>query len=90
MTLAARVEESVVSCGFERERRVYTAHLTIGRVRGLRRWRETARSLKERAEHDFGSSRIESMKLYRSVLSPGGSQYQALSEFRFGQHASGP
>jgi len=84
MTLAERVEASAVGAGFDRERRPYAAHLTVGRVRGFHRWRETARALKDWAEHDFGSSRIESMTLYRSILSPGGSVYQALAEFRFG------
>jgi 2'-5' RNA ligase len=55
----------------------------VGRVRGFHRWRETARALQDWAEHDFGSSRIDSMTLYRSILSPGGSIYQALAEFRF-------
>jgi len=83
MTLAERVEASAVSAGFERERRPYAAHLTLGRVRGFHRWCETARALRDRAEHDFGSSRVESMTLYRSTLSPGGSIYQALAEFTF-------
>jgi len=83
MTLAERVEASAVSAGFERERRPYAAHLTLGRVRGFHRWRDTARALRDRAEHDFGSSRVESMTLYRSTLSPGGSIYQALAEFTF-------
>jgi len=82
--LAAQVEDSVVRCGFERERRPYTAHLTIGRVRGFRGWRQAARALKDWAEHDFGTSQIESMTLYRSVLSSGGSRYEALAELRFG------
>jgi 2'-5' RNA ligase len=82
--LAAQVEDCVVQCGFERERRPYTAHLTIGRVRGFSRWRHTARALKNWAAHDFGASQIESMTLYRSVLASGGSQYQALAELHFG------
>jgi len=84
ITLASRVEASAVSCGFARERRRYAAHLTIGRVRGFNRWGETVRALQDWAEHDFGSSRIESITLYRSILSPAGSQYQALAEFSFG------
>jgi 2'-5' RNA ligase len=84
MTLAERVEASAVGAGFSPERRPYAAHLTVGRVRGLHRWRETARALKDWAEHDFGTSRIDSMTLYRSTLSAGGSIYQALAEFRFG------
>jgi len=83
MTLAERVEASAVSAGFERERRPYAAHLTVGRVRGFHRWRETARALQDWAEHDFGSSPIDSMTLYRSILSPEGSIYQALAEFPF-------
>jgi 2'-5' RNA ligase len=84
MTLAGRVEASAVSTGFEPERRPFAPHLTVGRVRGFYRWRDTARALREWAEYDFGVSPIDSMTLYRSILSPEGSIYQALAEFRFG------
>ena len=82
--LAGRVEASAVKAGFEPERRPFAPHLTVGRVRGFYRWRETARALGEWAEHDFGTSPIDSMTLYRSILAPEGSIYQALAEFRFG------
>lgn len=84
MTLAGRVEASAVSAGFEPERRPFAPHLTVGRVRGFHRWRDTARALREWAEYDFGISSIDSMTLYRSILAPEGSIYQALGEFRFG------
>ena len=84
MTLAGRVEASAVSTGFEPERRPFAPHLTVGRVRGFYRWRDTARALREWAEYDFGISPIDSMTLYRSTLAPEGSIYQALAEFGFG------
>ncbi len=84
ITLAGRVEAAAVSTGFAPERRPFAPHLTVGRVRGFYGWRQTARALAEWAEHDFGTSRIDSMMLYRSILAPEGSIYQALAEFRLG------
>ncbi len=85
ITLAGRVEAAAVNAGFEPERRPFVPHLTVGRVRGFYRWRETVRALKEWAEYDFGISPIDSMTLYRSTLAPEGSIYQSLAEFRFGR-----
>ncbi len=88
IALAGRVEAAAVSAGFEPERRPFAPHLTVGRVRGFYRWRDTARALGEWAEYDFGISPIDSMMLYRSILAPEGSIYQSLAEFRLGGQAA--
>jgi 2'-5' RNA ligase len=84
--LAARVEDAAVDAGFTRERRPYSPHLTIGRVRDLRGWPAARRAIESAAGRQFGSSTCESVILYRSVLGPETSTYHELACFGF----SGP
>lgn len=81
--LAQQVEGSAVEAGFVPEGRPYTPHLTIGRVRDLHGWQRIRHALRESPNHDFGSSLISEMILYRSILGGEASQYQALARYRF-------
>jgi 2'-5' RNA ligase len=82
LDLAREVEQAAVECGFEPERRPYSAHLTLGRVRELRRWAKLRGKLEALAERDFGRSTIETMILYESRLSP--PEHREIACFRFG------
>jgi 2'-5' RNA ligase len=82
--LAAQVEALAVDCGFEPERRAFTAHLTIGRVRNPSPNPRLRKALEEAADLDFGSCLIGQMTLYRSHLSPHGATYEALATLPFG------
>ncbi|HVA83385.1 MAG TPA: RNA 2',3'-cyclic phosphodiesterase [Candidatus Binataceae bacterium] len=81
--LAARVAEAAERCGFAPERRVYSPHLTVGRVRSLRSPARLRRALSEAAESSFGVSRIERVILYRSERGPQSSTYHELAAFPF-------
>lgn len=82
--LAAQVTDAAVRCGFAAERRGYSPHLTIGRVRTLRSPGRLRGALNEEADSSFGLSRIERVVLYRSELGPESSTYHELAAFRFG------
>jgi 2'-5' RNA ligase len=86
--LAARVEDAAVDASFTRERRPYSPHLTIGRVRDLRGWSAARRAIESAAGREFGSSTCESMILYRSVLGPETSTYHELARFGFSRPQS--
>ena len=86
--LAARVEDAAVEAGFTRERRPYSPHLTIGRVRDLREWSAARPAIENAARREFGSSNCESMILYRSVLGPETSTYHELARFGFSRPQS--
>ncbi len=86
--LAARVEDAAVDAGFTRERRPYSPHLTIGRVRDLRGWSAARHAIESAAGREFGSSTCESMILYRSVLGPETSTYHELARFGFSRPQS--
>jgi RNA 2',3'-cyclic 3'-phosphodiesterase len=82
--LAAQVTDAAVRCGFAAERRGYSPHLTIGRVRTLRSPGRLRRALHEEADSSFGHPRIERVVLYRSELGPESSTYHELAAFPFG------
>ena len=57
-TLQAACESAAIECGFPPERRVFQAHLTLGR------WKEPAR-LGKLPALDLGTTRLEQLTLYR-------------------------
>lgn len=65
--------------GFEPERRPYSAHLTIARVREMR-GRDYAglRTLLGGMAADAGTCRIQAVTVFRSHLSPKGATYEAV------------
>jgi 2'-5' RNA ligase len=81
--LAARLETVAADNGFEREKRRWSGHLTIGRVGDRPIAPETRDALNALRDREFGVSKIESMTLYRSLLKPDGATYEALATFLF-------
>lgn len=81
--LAARVEAASIEYGFDHENRRWNGHLTIGRVRDSHLIARTRQTLDAAKDRDFGISKIESITLYRSHLSPEGASYEALATFLF-------
>jgi len=81
--LAARLETVAAEYGFEREKRRWSGHLTIGRVRGESIKDETRDALNGLRDRNFGVSKIESITLYRSHLGPNAASYEALATFLF-------
>ena len=77
--LAASVDAKLVPLGFPAEQRGFTPHLTIGR------WRQSARppgNLKQDLAHwrdcDFGTTNVDQVILFQSVLKPTGAVYSQL------------
>ena len=81
--LAARLETVAAEHGFEREKRRWTGHLTIGRIGDREIAAETRDALNAARDHEFGISKIESLTLYRSHLGSDGASYEALATFLF-------
>jgi 2'-5' RNA ligase len=81
--LAARLETVAAEYGFEREKRRWSGHLTIGRVGDGQISRKTRDALEAVRNREFGVSKIESMTLYRSNLGLEGARYEALATFLF-------
>jgi 2'-5' RNA ligase len=81
--LAARLETVAAEFGFEREKRRWSGHLSIGRVGERRISAETRATLEAERDNQFGVSKIESVTLYRSHLGSGPARYEALATFLF-------
>ena len=81
--LAARLETVAAEYGFEREKRRWSGHLTIGRVRTESIKDKTRDALNALRDRNFGVSKIESITLYRSHLGPNAASYEALATFLF-------
>jgi len=84
--LAAELEEGTDKLGIPREKRGFSAHITIGRVgstnackelsekiEGLKNWPEGKRL-------EFG---VDKLVLFKSTLAPGGAVYEAVKEANF-------
>jgi 2'-5' RNA ligase len=82
--LAYRVDEAASEAGFAPEKRGWSPHLTLGRVREPHGVKAAACAIAVSGERDFGVSRIDEMRLYRSHLSAGGAVYETLARFEFG------
>ena len=81
--LAARLETVAAEFGFEREKRRWSGHLTIGRVRDEPINGKTHDAFRAVQGREFGVSKIESITLYRSHLGPAAASYEALATFLF-------
>lgn len=81
--LARRVHEAASTAGFASDKRRWLPHLTLGRVRDPHGAMAAARVIAEASERDFGTSRIDEMRLYRSHLGAGGAVYETLARFEF-------
>jgi 2'-5' RNA ligase len=81
--LAAAVEAAARDAGFEREERRFTAHLTLGRVRGTRGIRRAADAVRGWEPREEAEA-IPDVVLYRSELGAGGARHVALARYPIG------
>jgi 2'-5' RNA ligase len=70
-------ERAARAAGFEKEERPFRAHLTLGR------WRERA-ARPDLPPAELGETQLDTLVLFRSVLSPGGAVYTPLARFPLG------
>jgi len=85
LRLWKETEETTRMLGWQREKRGFSPHITLGRVKGtinLGRLNEAVRSLED--EH-WGDQEVGSMVLYQSRLKPGGAEYEVVCVFPFGK-----
>jgi 2'-5' RNA ligase len=78
--LAAKVEEACSQHGFEREKRPFAAHLTLGRAREPGPSLALGSIIGELAETAFGGGKIDKVVLMESRLQRTGAVYTAVGE----------
>ena len=82
--LAGMVEEILGKFGFERERRPYNPHLTIGRGKRLntKDISSAHQTIMDYQDIEIGEFNVTSIRLKKSTLTPKGPIYEILSEVK--------
>jgi len=80
--IASKIEEQVSKLGFEKENREFSAHLTIGRIRSAKNKEKLLRVIENYKNTNFGSYKVDSIKLKKSELTPKGPIYTTLKEVK--------
>lgn len=83
MRLQRDVEEVTAGLGFTADKKEFSPHLTLGRVRSQRRVAEALNILDEFGTYNFGDAEINSIVLIKSELKPGGAEHTCLAEIPF-------
>ncbi len=79
--LHENVEEIAATLGYNRDKRAFLSHLTIGRVRSFNKIDSLMRAAGELKQKNFGNIRAGRISLMKSELKTGGAEYTTLSEF---------
>lgn len=82
-----RVEAEMLAAGFPAERRAFSPHLTLGRVRDGGDPGPLGALLQAGAEQGFGVVPVTAVVLYRSELRPEGPVYTPLAKYPLGAGA---
>jgi 2'-5' RNA ligase len=77
--LAREIEDQLESLGFEKEKREFHAHLTLGRVK--REKSGLGELFSGLEQTSFGGCSVHEVVLYQSVLQRTGAEYQPLGRF---------
>jgi len=78
VSLSERVEDRLALLGFEKEKRKFSPHLTIGRLRREGRPGDLPNRLA--VQFDGGECRIDRVRLMKSTLTPQGPTYEELRQ----------
>ncbi len=79
--LESELAKNIESLGFPADERPFTAHLTIGRVKSDSARGELIRLVHKNHEVMIGDAPVDTVCLYESRLSPGGSIYTRVESF---------
>lgn len=82
IALAGDIEEGLAGLGFEKEKRAFRPHLTLGRVKAPLDGSKLTDAFRRLGADSFVSLDIEMILLLQSTLTPRGAVYQALSKRR--------
>ncbi len=77
-TIGSRIEEGCAALGFMKERRAFSPHLTVGRVKTARNKPQLLAVVDQFKDTEFASEEVRAVVLKRSVLAPAGPTYTTL------------
>ena len=65
--IADKIDEDLSKIGFEREKRKFSAHLTIGRVRSAKNKDQLIQIIEKYKEFEFADMKVDSIKLNKTI-----------------------
>jgi RNA 2',3'-cyclic 3'-phosphodiesterase len=83
VSLAHRVESLLEPLGFTPEKRPFSPHLTLGRVRSSKRMGELVNEVRQSMNLPGPTFTADHAVLFQSILKPSGAEYRALAVFPF-------
>ncbi len=78
LELHESVEQALEGVGFERDRKKFSGHITLCRVKDFRLCRKVSRVLEGFAEREFGNLWVDSVCIYKSELTKAGPLYNLI------------
>jgi 2'-5' RNA ligase len=81
LALQEDIEKGMEKLGFEREKRRFHPHLTLGRVKFSSGIDSLVQELKKYQDHMFGGMSVQKFTFFQSTLRPSGAEYSVLKEF---------
>lgn len=82
------ISSEMVKFGYQIEKRGFSPHVTIGRVKSNRNTGELLRRLDEFTVTDFPGFEVQNVTLMKSELKPSGAKYYSLAEIPFGRRSN--
>ncbi len=83
-SLARETDKALQALGIEPEKRAFSPHLTLARIKAPVPLEKLHASIAALPSTDFGSFTADRFFLYESRLAPGGSVYTRIAEYIFG------
>jgi len=83
--IAKKIDDQLSKIGFKKEKRKFSPHITIGRVKSGKDKEKILQILNKYKNVDFIDLKIDSIKLKKSELNPKGPIYTTLKEIKIGQ-----
>jgi 2'-5' RNA ligase len=77
------IDESLSKLGFTREKRGFSPHLTIARVKSAKNKERLLRIIEKYKDVEFADFKVDSIKLKKSELTPKGPIYTTLLDIKF-------
>ena len=81
--IAGKIDGPLTKLGFERERRRFSPHLTIARVKTAKNKEKLMQIVNNYSDLEFNEMEINSIKLKKSELTPKGPIYKTLRDVEF-------
>jgi 2'-5' RNA ligase len=80
LALQEDIEGQMAKLGFEREKRAFHPHLTLGRVKSPVGLDPLVREMRQQQDRRFGDMSVQKFIFFQSALKPSGAEYTILKE----------